>query len=144
MATSWELVTGDAESTDTSESITWTSDQNLSLLPNTPNSPDRAMPATAPGLRPAAYNPNYLTGVGTTTVKCSATASEDHTGTAMLQATTPSSLTVTLNADGTAGDVPRGVAAMRRRLPDLEVLSVRPLHLGTAVARRPATPWSRS
>ena len=38
-ATNWELVTGDAESTDPSESITWSSDQNLSLLPNTTNSP---------------------------------------------------------------------------------------------------------
>ena len=53
-------------------------------------------------VRPPAYNstPAGLTGVGTTTVKCSSTVSEDHTGTVMLQATTPSTLTVTLYAGG--------------------------------------------
>ena len=40
-ATSWELVTGDAESTDQGESIAWTSNQPLSLLPNSPACPIR-------------------------------------------------------------------------------------------------------
>ena len=99
-ATSWELVTGDAESTDTSESITWTSDQNLSLLPNSPNSPIGNACDSTGQYAPPAYNPNALTGVGTKTVACNATASRDHTGTTMLEATTPSSLTVTLNGTG--------------------------------------------
>jgi hypothetical protein len=99
-ATSWELVTGDAESTDTSESITWTSDQNLSLLPNSPNSPIGNACDSTGQYAPPAYNPNALTGVGTKTVACSATVSRDHTGTTMLEATTPSSLTVTLNGTG--------------------------------------------
>ena len=99
-ATSWELVTGDAESTDTSESITWTSNQNLSLLPNSPNSPIGNACDSTGQYAPPAYNPNALTGVGTTTVTCNATASRDHTGTTMLEATTPSSLTVTLNGTG--------------------------------------------
>ncbi len=41
-ATGWELVTGDAETTDAGESMTWsTSNPNtpLNLLPNTPSSP---------------------------------------------------------------------------------------------------------
>jgi len=99
-ATSWELVTGDAESTDTSESITWTSNQNLSLLPNSPNSPIGNACDSTGQYAPPAYNPNALTGVGTKTVACNATASRDHTGTTMLEATTPSSLTVTLNGTG--------------------------------------------
>ena len=94
--TNWSLVTGDAESTDSSESITWTADQNLSLLPNTTNSPvGNACQSTPPNI-----NTTYLTGVGTKTVKCSSTISEDHTGTVMLQATTPKTLTVTLVGTG--------------------------------------------
>jgi type II secretory pathway pseudopilin PulG len=95
-ATGWELVTGDAESTDTSESITWSSNQDLSLLDNTTISPvGNACQSTPPS-----FNATYLTGVGTTTVECSSTISEDHTGTVMLQAKTPSSLTVTLVGGG--------------------------------------------
>ncbi len=99
-ATSWELVTGDAESTDQSESITWTSDQNLSLLPNSSSSPIGNACESTGQYAPPAYNPNGLTGVGTTTVSCNATASRDHTGTVMLEALTPSKLTVTLNGTG--------------------------------------------
>ena len=65
-ATNWALVTGDAESTDAGESISWTSDKTLQLIPNSTNSPvGNAFDSTAPG-----YNATYLTGVGTTTVTC--------------------------------------------------------------------------
>jgi hypothetical protein len=109
VATNWELVTGDAESTDTSESITWSthgsptsSDKNLSLIWNTPNSPVGNACNSTGQYAPPAYNAtlNGLTGVGTPTVTCSASASTDKTGTPMLQATTPKQLTVTLNAGG--------------------------------------------
>ncbi len=100
-ASNWELATGDAESTDPSESITWTSDQVLSLLPNAPNSPiGNACDSTGQYAPPSYNSVSGLTGVGTTTVACNATASRDHTGTAMLQATTPKSLTVTLVGTG--------------------------------------------
>lgn len=99
-ATSWELVTGDAESTDPNESITWTSNQDLSLLPNSPSSPIGNACESVGQYAPPAYNPNFLTNVGKTTVTCSANTSRDHTGTVMLEATTPSSLTVTLNGSG--------------------------------------------
>ena len=99
-ATTWEMVTGDAESTDQSESITWTSDQNLSLLPNSPSSPIGNACGSTGQYAPPAYNPNGLTGVGTKTVTCSATVSQDHTGTTMLEATTPTKLSVTLNGTG--------------------------------------------
>jgi len=98
-ATNWELVTGDAESTDQNESITWTSNQTLQLVPNSSNSDvGNSCDSTAPG-----YNATYLTGVGTTTVQCSSPVSADHTGAVMLESTTPSSLTVTLNGSGLQG-----------------------------------------
>ena len=57
------LVTGDAESTDAGESMTWTSDKPLSLIPNSPTS--------AIGNACAApVSPDGLTGVGKTTVEC--------------------------------------------------------------------------
>ena len=80
----WQLATGDAESTDTSESITWHSDQNLTLLPNTSISPVGNACDSVGQYAPPGYNPNNLTGVGTTTVVCSSTVSADHTGSTML------------------------------------------------------------
>jgi hypothetical protein len=92
-ATGWGLVTGDAESTDAGESMTWTSDKPLSLIPNNPTS--------AIGNACAApVSPDGLTGVGTTTVECAATVNSDKTGTVMLQAPTPTTLTVTMVGTG--------------------------------------------
>ncbi len=96
-ASGWELVTGDAESTDAGESLSWTSNKVLNGLPNT-NS------ATAPYGNACAY-PSLpggvdLTGLGTTTVTCAASVSSDKTGTVMLEALTPSSLTVTMVGTG--------------------------------------------
>ena len=95
VATGWQLATGDAESTDAGESITWTSNQNLNLLPNSTTSPVGNACMSTGSYAPPQYNTNYLTGVGTKTVECSSTASYDKTGAAMLVASTPSSLTVT-------------------------------------------------
>jgi hypothetical protein len=96
VATDWELVTGDAESTDTGESISWSSDQNLNLIPNSPTSPvGNACNSVAPGT-----NAQYLTGLGTQSVECSATVSSDKTGTVILDALTPQSLNVVLNGGG--------------------------------------------
>ena len=92
-ATGWGIVTGDAESTDQGESMTWTSDQALNLIPNSPASPIGNACA-------APVSPDGLTGVGTTTVTCSATVSSDKTGTVMLEASQPSSLTVQMVGTG--------------------------------------------
>jgi hypothetical protein len=56
-----------------------------------------ACDSTAPG-----YNATYLTGLSSTTVQCSSPSgvSADHTGTVMLEAAAPSSLTVTLHGGG--------------------------------------------
>jgi hypothetical protein len=95
-ATGWELVTGDAETTDANESITWTSNQNLSLLPNTPTSPvgDACSYPTSP---------LGLSGTGTQTVVCASSTSDTtsaRTGTVMLVAPAPTTLTVTLVGTG--------------------------------------------
>jgi hypothetical protein len=92
-ATGWGIVTGDAESTDANESMTWTSDQVLNLIPNSPSS--------AIGNACAApTSPDGLTGVGTTMVECAATVSSDKTGTVMLQAAAPTTLSVQMVGDG--------------------------------------------
>jgi prepilin-type N-terminal cleavage/methylation domain-containing protein len=100
VATNWKLATGDAESTDASESITWQSNEDLFLIPNSANSPIGNACMSFGQYAPPTYNTNYLTGIGTTKVECSSTVSADHTGTTMLYATTPSSLTVTLVGSG--------------------------------------------
>jgi type II secretory pathway pseudopilin PulG len=91
-ATGWKLVTGDAESTDASESISWASNQPLNLLPDDPSSPygNACATSTSPP-----YNPQ-LSGLGTTSVTCSATVSSDKTGTVMLDAVAPTSAPLTL------------------------------------------------
>jgi hypothetical protein len=98
-ATNWQLVTGDAESTDPGEWISWVSDQPLSLIDNSPNSPV----GNACESQPPTFNAQELTGVGTTTVKCNGTQPADHTGTVMLQAQTPKTLTVTMDGSGLQG-----------------------------------------
>jgi prepilin-type N-terminal cleavage/methylation domain-containing protein len=102
VATNWKLATGDAESTDASESITWQSNQNLNLIPNSASSPIGNACMSFGQYAPPSYNSTSpgLTGVGTTTVTCSSTVSADHTGTPMLYATTPSTMTITLNGTG--------------------------------------------
>jgi hypothetical protein len=95
-ATGWELVTGDAESTDAGESLTWTSNQNFSLLWNTPTSAyGNACAAPAPG--------QGLSGVGTANVTCASTVSSDKTGTVMLEASAPSTLHVQMVGAGLEG-----------------------------------------
>jgi type II secretory pathway pseudopilin PulG len=84
----WELVTGDAETTDATEYMTWTSNQDLTILPNSSTS-----------LYGNSCN-SGVTGVGTMSVTCSSSVSSDKTGTLMLEASAPTSLTVTLKGEG--------------------------------------------
>jgi prepilin-type N-terminal cleavage/methylation domain-containing protein len=110
-ATGWQLVTGDAESTDGSaEWIIWQSNQDLKLLPNSTNSPIGNACGSSGQYAPPNYNSNTaasgnggLSGIGTTTVECTNPTGSNgvnHTGTPMLEAATPSSLTVTLHGSG--------------------------------------------
>ncbi len=72
-ATGWQLVTGDAESTDAnSEWIIWQSDQKLSLLANSANSPiGNACGSTGQYVPPSYNNTSAgLSGLNSTTVEC--------------------------------------------------------------------------
>ena len=111
-ATGWELVTGDAESTDANpESLTWSAswnsqstvpapDQFLNLLPNSPTSPyGNACPNSS------GVGGGDLTAIPATTVTCTASPvngqiGTDKTGTVMLWALAPSDLTVTMYTKG--------------------------------------------
>jgi prepilin-type N-terminal cleavage/methylation domain-containing protein len=94
-AVGWQLVTGDAESTDAGESMTWNSSVILNQLPynsigNACNNPDVQSGKT-------------FTGVGTTTVVCaepSDAPSSQKTGTVMLESLSPSSVTITMVGAG--------------------------------------------
>ncbi len=122
-ATGWSLETGDAESTDASESITWTAGWNNTLtVPAanqvwtlTPNNPTPSIPAyvnqygdacdtslndmVSPPAESTAPN---LTGLGTNSVNCatSVSATVPRTGTVMLQAPEPNTLTITMHGGG--------------------------------------------
>jgi prepilin-type N-terminal cleavage/methylation domain-containing protein len=109
-ATNWNLVTGDAESTDAGESQVWTAgwsagssvpanQQVFTLIDNSTTSAIGnacANPTPGNGLSPG----NGLTGVGTASVTCAASVSSDKTGTAMISAPAPTSLTDTMVGTG--------------------------------------------
>jgi hypothetical protein len=91
-ATGWEVVSADAESSDNGESLQWNSDQVLTLLPNSSTS----LYGNACG--------GGLTGSGTTTVTCyGQSTGVNKTGTAMVVASTPSTLTIQLTGGGLEG-----------------------------------------
>jgi prepilin-type N-terminal cleavage/methylation domain-containing protein len=103
-ATGWEVVSLDAESTDNGESITWTSDQNLFVLND--GEAGQIQPVGNQcqnnGTSGLANTPG-LTGNGTTTVECSGGATEtggNKTGTAMVYAAQPSTMTITMLGGG--------------------------------------------
>jgi len=98
-ATGWEFVSADAETTDVAEQITWTSNQPLSLLPNSPGSSYGDTCNNNP-------NWNGPQGVGTTQVVCqsgSLETSATKTGTPMVEALTPTSMTIGMKGGGLEG-----------------------------------------
>jgi hypothetical protein len=121
----WDLVTGDAESTDSSEYLVWStcssvtvptppaiatcassSPVDFSLLPDNAGGTQAATIGNAcaygSAISGTAYSGTFLTGVpasgatGSNTVECAASVSSDKTGTVMLEAPTPTTLNVTL------------------------------------------------
>ncbi len=86
--TGYAFVGADAESTDRLESITWTANTPLTLLEPVGN---------------ACNSGSGLTGVGTKTVTCSASASNTKTGTPMLAAQAPSSIAQEMVGGGRQG-----------------------------------------
>lgn len=98
-ATGWEWVSADAETTDTGEYITWTSNQDLYLLANSPSSPYGDTCNDLP-------NYNGPQGLGTTTVTCESGSEETSatkTGTPMVEAAQPTSMTITMKGAGLEG-----------------------------------------
>ncbi len=98
VVTGWQFVTGDAESTDPGESLTWTSNQTLSDLPDSP--------VSAYGNACWSAGVLYLTTLPSTTVSCSIPSSgwsSDKTGTLMLSAPAPTSMNVTMKGGGLEG-----------------------------------------
>ena len=112
-ATNWNLITGDAESTDAGESISWTAGWNanttvkpanqvFTLVPNSPTSAIGnacANPNAGSGLNVG----NGLTGVGTNSVECQASVSSIKTGTPIISTPAPNSLTVNMVGTGLEG-----------------------------------------
>lgn len=98
-ATGWEFVSADAETTDTNEQITWTSNQVLNLLPNSPGSPYGDTCDNLPSW-------NGPQGLGTTQVVCQSGSQETSatkTGTPMVEALTPTTMTVGMKGAGLEG-----------------------------------------
>lgn len=96
-ATGWEVVSADAETTDNGESITWTSNADLNVLPN-----DESVDTPSDPVGNACDGGAGLTGSGTTTVECNGdgTTSALKTGTPMVWALTPKTLTVSMVGTG--------------------------------------------
>jgi prepilin-type N-terminal cleavage/methylation domain-containing protein len=96
-ATGWEIASADAESTDSGESITWTSDQPLTVLSD-------GLPGdtTADPVGDACNSGVGLTGSGTPTVECNGngTTSGGKTGAAIVEATTPKTMTINMVGTG--------------------------------------------
>ena len=133
-AQNWQLITGDAESTDSSEFLVWStcssvtvpvppriatcassSSVNFKLFPNNNLSTQAAAignacayGSTIPG---TAYAGTFLTGVpasgsfGGNTVECAASVSSNKTGTVMLEAPTPTTLNVTLGENAVGNGI---------------------------------------
>lgn len=108
-ATGWEFVSADAETTDPSESIIWNSEKDLNLIPNTPTSNEGDAcdkPSTSNSADPGPGG-TLLTGIGTETVECQSTwqssGAAPRTGTVMLGADQPTSMTVTMQGAGLQG-----------------------------------------
>ncbi len=113
-ATGWEAVSADAESTDGGESIVWTSNAALNVVPN--GESGQIQPMGNACLDDGSL-PNGATGLTVsnngTTISCSGTVTlgghtynvtgGDKKGTAMVYATAPTSMTVTLNGGGLEG-----------------------------------------
>ena len=100
-ATGWQFVSADAETTDQNESIIWQSNQVLNLLPNSPTSEFGNTCDSEPA---GSYNGPY--GAGTTEIVCQSGTDETQsvkTGTPMVLAATPTSMSITMKGAGLEG-----------------------------------------
>jgi hypothetical protein len=100
LATGWEVVSADAESTDVGESLTWTSNVNEYVIPN-----GQSVDSPTDPVGNACQAGAGLTGSGTTTVECAGgtgteTTSGTKNGTTMVEAETPNWMTCVMVGSG--------------------------------------------
>jgi hypothetical protein len=105
-ATGWQFVSVDAESTDTGESLTWTTDTPLTILNNDESWDSASDPVGtacggSSGVGGSGLTSSNPGGGGYLTVTCTGyTTSVVKTGAAMVAATTPTTMHVTLVGNG--------------------------------------------
>jgi len=98
-ATGWEIVGVDAESSDDGESITFSSDKSLFLIPNSPGNPVGNAYNSGAGISPQ----SVLTGSGSSSIVFNGTSNGVKTGTGMVEAITPTTFTTTMVGTGLEG-----------------------------------------
>ncbi|MGC1238377.1 MAG: hypothetical protein WA860_06270 [Acidimicrobiales bacterium] len=117
VATGWEFVSADAESTDGGESITWTSNQPMYDIPNNEPSEDASDPIGNACNSGAGVSGSYTNSSGTTpvtstqffaqspatTIVCDGDSNGTKTGTLMVEALQPTSMTITMVGTGLEG-----------------------------------------
>jgi hypothetical protein len=117
LATGWEFVSADAESTDSGESIQWTSNQPLYDIPNNEPSEDASDPIGNACNSGAGVSGTYTTSSGTsavtstqffagspaTSITCSGYSNGTKTGTLMVESLEPSAMTITMVGTGLEG-----------------------------------------
>jgi Tfp pilus assembly protein PilE len=112
-ATGWEFVSADAESSDNGESITWTANQDLYVIPNGESVDTASDPignacnsgaGVSGKLAGSAVSASQIfAGQPATTVTCTGYASGTKTGTLMVEALQPTTMTVTMVGAGLEG-----------------------------------------
>jgi prepilin-type N-terminal cleavage/methylation domain-containing protein len=104
-ATGWQLVSGDAETTDPNEYLTWTSNNGWSLIPNSPSSNEGNACNESVFGNPGPGGTD-LTGLGTKSVTCESTwqdAGTPRTGAVMLESPTPTTVSASMKGAGLEG-----------------------------------------
>jgi hypothetical protein len=112
-ATGWELVSADAESSDGGESIQWTSNQDLYVIPNnqsvdTPSDPignacDSGAYVSGTLGSTAVTSTQIFAGSPATSITCTGYANGTKTGTLMVESEQPTSMTINMVGAGLEG-----------------------------------------
>jgi hypothetical protein len=116
-ATGWEFVSADAESTDDGESIQWTSNQNMYIIPNNQSVDSASDPIgnacnSGTGVSGTLTTSTSSTAVTATqifaaqpatSITCSGNSNGTKTGTLMVESEQPTSMTITMVGTGLEG-----------------------------------------
>jgi hypothetical protein len=116
-ATGWEFVSADAESTDDGESIQWTSNQNMYIIPNNQSVDSASDPIgnacnggasvsgtlTTSTSSTAVSAAQIFAGQPATSITCGGASNGTKTGTLMVESGQPTSMTITMVGTGLEG-----------------------------------------